>query len=200
MSEETTKPRGKFVVFEGIDGSGKSSAIAAAQSYLENRGVPSILTRQPGGTSLGEDLRTLIKERDMSPISEALLFAACFEESLRTLISPSLDNGTWVLCDRFFLSTLAYQSGGRGLPLDTVKSILDSITPRQPDITILFDVPASIAAERMQARGSLDRFEKEGVGFQEKIRTFFKGAIILQGKLPRRHELSSPGLFPTSST
>lgn len=167
--------QGKFLTFEGIDGSGKSSIISAVQKYLTISGVSCLTTRQPGGSTLGEHVRELLKnpQTRIGSVTEVLLFAASFHECWNTLISPALSSGTWVLCDRWTDSTLAYQCGGRGLPEATVREILQAAAPIEPDLTIFCNTLPETAARRISERGAADRFEAEGLALQKFVHEFY---------------------------
>lgn len=162
---------GKFITFEGIDGCGKSTAAKAAFEYLEKQGIEAIRTRQPGGTTLGEELRQILlhSKAEITPINEVLFFAASFQASLHETILPALKRGVWVLSDRWIHSTLAYQCGGRGVPYKEVKQILQIAAPKKPDLKILFEVSPEIAMQRLNIRPTKDRMEAEGLRFLEKV-------------------------------
>jgi len=172
LNHEQARSRGRFVTCEGIDGAGKSSHIAAIAEFLRRRGLAVVSTREPGGTPLGEKLRALLLNEAMHLETEALLMFAARREHIACVIEPALARGDWVVCDRFSDATYAYQSGGRGL--DPAKfALLESwVHPRlQPDLSLLFDLPATVAAGRIagQAR-ERDRFEQERLDFHERVR------------------------------
>lgn len=164
--------RGKFITFEGIDGAGKSSHIAGVCEFLRGRGLTVVSTREPGGTPLGEKLRELLLHEPMHLETEAMLMFAARREHLAAVIEPALARGDWVVCDRFSDATYAYQGGGRGLDrhklLDLERWVHGHL---QPDLTLLFDLPFSVARERivLQTR-DLDRFEQERADFHERVR------------------------------
>jgi dTMP kinase len=163
--------RGRFITFEGIDGAGKSTQIDVVASALRARGLPLVLTREPGGTSLGEALRELILHQPMTAETETLLLFAARCEHLSQVIRPALAAGQWVLCDRFTDATYAYQAGGRGVPEARVAALEHWVHAElQPDLTLLFDVPPEVAAERVARARAADRFEAEDVGFFEAVR------------------------------
>jgi dTMP kinase len=162
---------GRFITFEGIDGAGKSTQIDIVAATLRSRGVSLVLTREPGGTSLGEALRELILNQSMTAETETLLLFAARAEHLARVIRPALSAGEWVLCDRFTDATYAYQAGGRGVPEERIAALEHWVhADLQPDLTLLFDVPPEIAAERLARSRSADRFEAEEVGFFHAVR------------------------------
>ncbi|MEM9256952.1 MAG: dTMP kinase [Pseudomonadota bacterium] len=168
------KRRGLFVTVEGIEGVGKSTNLSFLQQRLEQAGIDLIVTREPGGTALGEELRdTLLRDRaeDMSAMAELLLIFAARAQHISQVIEPALARGQWVLCDRFTDATYAYQSGGRGLPLDQV-SALEALVQGElrPDLTLLLDAPVTTGAARALARGKPDRIEREQTAFFERVR------------------------------
>lgn len=164
--------RGKFITFEGIDGAGKSSHIAGACEFLSGRGCTVVNTREPGGTPLGEKLRELLLNEPMHLETEALLMFAARREHLAAVIEPALARGDWIVCDRFTDATYAYQGGGRGLDRHKFADLEHWVHGHlQPDLTLLFDLPFSVARERiaLQTR-ELDRFEQERADFHERVR------------------------------
>lgn len=172
MSQGEYKPRGKLITFEGIDGAGKSSHLADVAAFLGNHGRTVLVTREPGGTPLGEKLRELLLHQTMHFETEALLMFAARREHLERVIEPALERGDWVVCDRFSDATYAYQSGGRGLDRLKFVQLEQWVHPHlQPDLTLLFDLPSVIAGRRIavQAR-DLDRFEQERADFHERVR------------------------------
>ena len=185
--------QGKFITFEGIDGSGKSSVIEAVAEYLDAQKIEVVLSRQPGGSELGEKMRTILKDpaTKITPLTEVLLLAASFRECLVKIIRPAIAKGQWVLCDRWTDSTLAYQCGARQLPREVVEPILRAAASTKPEMTILCDVPPETAAERAKARGEADRFEAEGLVFQKAVHRFYaentakrpKAAVVDTGLL-----------------
>jgi len=164
--------KGKFITFEGIDGAGKSSHVEWLAEWLRSRGQVVQVTREPGGTALGEKLREMLLNDSMHLETETLLMFAARREHLAQLIEPALARGEWVVCDRFSDATYAYQGGGRGL--DRAKfQILEHWVHEhvQPDLTLLFDLPLDVARERIVlASRVLDRFEQERVDFHERVR------------------------------
>ncbi len=165
---------GRFITFEGIDGAGKSTQIAFVESHLRARGIDVLLTREPGGTPIGEKLRELILHQPMRPRTETLLMFAARNEHVETVIRPALSKGRWVLCDRFTDATYAYQSGGRGLPAGDVAALEYWTHPNlQPDVTFLFDLEPEIAAQRLARERSADRFESEQRDFFAQVRSHY---------------------------
>lgn len=157
---------GKFITFEGIDGAGKSTHISYVADLLHARGHTVVTTREPGGTPLGEQLRQLLLNEKMHLETEALLMFAARREHLEQVIEPALARGDYVISDRFTDATFAYQGGGRKLPLDKLKVLEQWVHPqRQPDLTLLFDVPLAVARERLDASRTLDKFEQEEAYF-----------------------------------
>ncbi|WP_319238374.1 dTMP kinase [uncultured Propionivibrio sp.] len=168
----TEQHRGKFITFEGIDGAGKSTHIAAVADLIRRQGTGVVCTREPGGTPLGEKLRELLLNEPMHLETEALLMFAARREHLALVIEPALARGDWVVSDRFSDATYAYQGGGRGL--DKAKfAVLEQWVHGhlQPDLTFLFDLPPSVAEQRIQTQGrTLDRFELEKRDFHRRVR------------------------------
>ncbi|HSQ10896.1 MAG TPA: dTMP kinase [Burkholderiaceae bacterium] len=163
--------RGRFITVEGIDGAGKSTQIDAVAAALRARGLHLVLTREPGGTSLGESLRELILNERMTAETETLLLFAARAEHLDRVIRPALAVGQWVLCDRFTDATYAYQSGGRGVAVERIAALEHWVhADLQPDLTLLFDVPPEVAAQRLSQARTADRFEAEDVHFFAAVR------------------------------
>jgi dTMP kinase len=172
LNHAQARSRGRFITCEGIDGAGKSSHIASIVAFLRRRGVTVVSTREPGGTALGEKLRALLLHEAMHLETEALLMFAARREHIARVIEPALACGDWVVCDRFSDATYAYQSGGRGLDPVKFAQLENWVHPLlQPDLSLLFDLPAAIAARRIadQARDR-DRFELEQFEFHERVR------------------------------
>jgi dTMP kinase len=162
---------GKFITFEGIDGAGKSTHVAFVAQLLETHGKRVIVTREPGGTPLGEKLRELVLHQKMHLETEALLMFAARREHLAQVIEPALARGDWVISDRFTDASFAYQGGGRKLPREKLEALERWVHPhRQPDLTLLFDVPLEVARARLDACRAPDKFEQENAGFFEATR------------------------------
>lgn len=164
----------RFISFEGIDGAGKSTHIATLTARLEQRGATVINTREPGGTELAETLRELVLHSSMDSLTEALLVFAGRLDHLQQVIQPALDAGKTVLCDRFTDASFAYQGGGRGVDL-TVLGTLEKWVQgdRQPDLTLWFDLPPEMAAQRRAAARTADRFEQQDLDFFERVRAAY---------------------------
>lgn len=165
--------RGKFITLEGMDGAGKSTHLAWIPGFLQARGVRVRLTREPGGTPLGEQLRTLMLNQmaPLHPETEALLMFAARREHLDKVIVPALDEGVWVVCDRFTDASFAYQSGGSGLAWEKITALESWVQEgRQPDLTLYFDVPTALGKARTQAARVPDRFEREDAAFFDRVR------------------------------
>jgi dTMP kinase len=161
----------KFITFEGVDGAGKSTHLAWFADTLRARGVDVLVTREPGGTPLGERLREIVLNEPMLPETEALLMFAARMEHIEQVIEPALRRGTWVLSDRFSDASFAYQGGGRGMPVAKLEQLERWVHEGfQPDLTLLFDIPIAVARQRLANNASLDRFEQEQGAFFEKVR------------------------------
>lgn len=165
---------GRFITFEGVEGSGKSTNIAWAADYLREKGVTVLLTHEPGRTKIGEELRNvLLRTRDerVMPMTELFLMFASRMQLLEEVIIPTLTSGTWVLCDRYVDSSIAYQGGGRELGVERVKMLVKAMGELyvKPDLTVLLDLPPDMIPERLADR-TLDRFESEDRSFFERIR------------------------------
>lgn len=166
--------RGRFITFEGIDGAGKSTQLAYCAERLRAAGVDVVVTREPGGTPLGEQLRELVLRQPMDPTTETLLMFAARAEHLARVIRPALAGGRWVLCDRFTDATYAYQSGGRGLPPARIVALEQWLHPDlQPDLTVLVDIAPAIAAQRLATARAADRFEAEQEAFFSRVRAAY---------------------------
>jgi dTMP kinase len=162
---------GKFITFEGVDGAGKSTHLAWFADALRQRGLDVVITREPGGTPLGEQLRKILLNQPMSSGTEALLMFAARLEHIEQVIKPALRAGKWVISDRFSDASFAYQGGGRGLDWDKLNQLEQWVHPDlQPDLTLFFDVPVEVARQRLANNVSLDRFEQEQADFFERVR------------------------------
>lgn len=170
----TSRPRGKFITLEGVDGAGKSTHLEWLVAEASALGFDVVQTREPGGTPPGEKLRALLLNEPMRLDTETLLMFAGRCEHVHTVIEPALAAGRWVICDRFTDATYAYQGGGRGLPVERIETLEQWVHPRlQPDRTWLFDVPLAVARERLGRGRELDRFEQEGDAFFERTRAAY---------------------------
>ena len=166
--------RGNFITIEGGEGVGKSTNIAYVQSLLEQKGYKTVVTREPGGTPLAEEIRELLlRQRDEKVVTETelLLMFAARAQHLYQLILPALNEGKWVISDRFTDATYAYQSGGRGIASEKV-ALLEKFVQKdfRPDLTLLLDAPVETGMTRARERGKLDRFEEERSAFFNKVR------------------------------
>lgn len=165
--------RGKFITLEGMDGAGKSTHLTWIPDFLQARGINVQLTREPGGTPLGERLRELMldKAQKLHSETEALLMFAARREHLDKVILPALDAGAWVVCDRFTDATFAYQSAGSGLAWERIEALETWVQGGlQPDLTLYFDVPSEVGKARTLAAREPDRFEQEGRAFFDRVR------------------------------
>jgi dTMP kinase len=166
--------KGKFITVEGGEGAGKSTQLAYVRQRIEAAGIALTVTREPGGTPLAEQIRTLLLDHrngDMASDTELLLMFAARAQHLAELIRPALAKGEWVLCDRFTDSTYAYQGGGRGIETHRIAQLEDWVQGGfRPHVTLLLDVPVEVGMARAQARGELDRFEREQQAFFHQVR------------------------------
>ena len=161
--------RGKFITVEGVDGAGKSSQIEVIAKAITDRGIELVMTREPGGTPTAEKIRELLLHDPMGSMCELLLMFAARAENVEKVILPAIEQGKWVLCDRFTDASYAYQAYGRGLPKKDIQILESLVHPSlKPDRTVLFDVPTEIAAQRIL--GTLDRFESEQKNFHQRVR------------------------------
>jgi dTMP kinase len=167
MSPQTNK----FITFEGVDGAGKSTHLAWFADELRQRGHDVIVTREPGGTPLGEQLREILLSQPMSIGTEAMLMFAARLEHIEQVIKPALRAGKWVVSDRFSDASFAYQGGGRGMDWNKLSQLEQWVHhDLQPDLTLFFDVPVEVAKQRLANNVSLDRFEQEQSDFFERVR------------------------------
>jgi len=195
--------KGMFITFEGIEGSGKSTQIALLANHLTARGVRHVLTREPGGTSIGDQVRKILLDpanSSLDPAAELLLYAAGRAQHLREIILPALADGTNVLCDRFSDATLAYQGYGRGLDTEMVRSLDRIVTSgMRPDLTLLFDIEAASGIARARGRNNRRgleaeaRFENEELAFHERVR---QGYLMLLAQEPDRIRVVDASLSP----
>lgn len=181
----------RFISFEGVDGSGKSTQARRLAAALRADGATVIETREPGGTALGEAIRGIVLSAETGALdltAEAHLFAAARAQHVAEVIRPARERGDWVLCDRFVDSSLAYQGGGRQMGIDVVWNVnRGAVAGCMPDLTLLIDVPVDAAARRGSA--TLDRIEAEGLGFQQRVaqayrelsRTYPERIVVIDG-------------------
>jgi dTMP kinase len=182
----STTSSGLFVTFEGIDGSGKSTQMELCAEALEAAGHSVVLTRNPGGTEFGQELRQILlhSTKTVYPLSELLLFIADRAQHMDELVFPALQAGKIVLCDRHMDSTLAYQGYGRRLDLNTIRELNHiAVQGRLPDLTLLFDGDPIILAKRVNHRGQADRMEQEKSEFHHRVRD---GYLALAAEAPER--------------
>ncbi|MDP2224749.1 dTMP kinase [Nitrosomonas sp.] len=168
--------QGRFITLEGIDGAGKSTQLAWIVELLQRAGLNAVVTREPGGTPLGEQLRALLLDKSitMHPETEALLMFAARREHLDKVILPALTQGQWVISDRFTDASFAYQSGGRGLDSGKLAILEQWVQGElQPDLTLYFDVPVEVGQQRVIQIKSVDRFEKEQADFFQRVRAAY---------------------------
>jgi len=178
---------GRFITLEGIEGSGKSTLVPYIRDFLESAGKTVVITREPGGTSLGEQIRLLLLDPtygNLTPSAELLLIFAARVEHLEKVIKPALERGSWVVCDRFTDATYVYQGKGRNIPSAQIDVLAEWVQGEvSPDLTLVFDVPASIGLSRVSRRGEKDRFEREEQEFFERLRHAY---LMLAAKYPTR--------------
>ncbi len=173
--------KGKFITFEGCEGSGKSTQLRLLSEYLSARGVDFVLTREPGGSVISEEIRKIILNgayTDMSDECEALLYAAARMQHLKDTVIPALESGKLVVCDRYYHSSLAYQGIARGLGLEYIEKInAAAIGNYPPDVTIFLDIPPRAAFERKHGADENDRMERLGLAFHEKVYAGYRQLI-----------------------
>ena len=162
----------KFITLEGIEGSGKTSSIKSITDLLDRKRISYVVTREPGGSSIGSELRSILLDpkTEISSEVELLLMLADRKDHVEKVILPNLATGNWVISDRFMDSSIAYQGGGRKLDKKMIDSFSKNLSLPNPDLTLLFDVPVEISLSRVKARGELDRFEQEKLDFHNRIR------------------------------
>ena len=185
--------KGRFITFEGIEGSGKSTQIVLLQHHLQSSGMRVALTREPGGTAIGDQIRKILLDpanTALDPAAELLLYAASRAQHLREVILPALRDGMVVLCDRFSDATLAYQGYGRGLDIGMIFELDRLVTAgMRPDLTLLFDIEAAAGVARAHGRNrdrgleAEARFENEEIAFHERVR---QGYLTLSRREPER--------------
>ena len=163
-----------FITVEGIDGAGKSTHLDFIAQYLQDCDYPCIQTREPGGTTLGEQLRGLLLHHEMHVNTETLLMFAARSEHLKVLIEPTLQNETSVVCDRFTDASYAYQHGGKKIDIAFIQSLEKIVHPHlKPDLTFIFDLDPSIAKSRISGERDLDKFEKSSIEFFNGVRKVY---------------------------
>lgn len=166
--------KARFITVEGSEGAGKTTSLGFIHEYLQSRGISVVVTREPGGTPLSEEIRQLLldhRQEGMSSDTETLLIFAARAEHLTQVIRPALAAGVWVLCDRFTDASYAYQGGGRGISTGRIALLEDWVQAElRPDLTLLLDLPVALGLARAGQRSRLDRFEREQESFFERIR------------------------------
>jgi dTMP kinase len=169
---------GRFITLEGGEGAGKSTLLAGLHDYLAQRGVELLQVREPGGTALGEAIRSIVLDPahpDISAESELLLMFAARAQLVRERILPALDAGQWVLCDRYVDASYAYQGGGRGQPVERIAELERwACAGLKPDLTLLLDLPVATGRARAAGRGAADRIETEADTFFERVRNVYR--------------------------
>ena len=168
------KNSAKFITLEGVDGAGKTTHIEFIKDYLSNKNIKFLMTREPGGTKVGEKLRELLLHDDMTPETETLLMFAARNEHIQKIILPNLSDGVTVITDRFTDATYAYQCEGKSVDEEKI-TILKKWTHKNlvPDLTLLFDLPVEISMSRLKNTRTLDKFEKENQSFHETVRNAY---------------------------
>lgn len=187
--------RGCFVTVEGIEGAGKSTQMGVVHEFLKAKRIRVVMTREPGGTPLGEAVRALLLDpgnRSMSMDAELLLVFAARAEHIHEVIRPALDSGDWVLSDRFTDATFAYQGGGRGIEAARIAALEEWVQgPLRPDLTLLLDVPVEVGMARIAKRGRPDRFEREEGDFFRRIRDNYLQRAAAEPRRFRRIDASA---------
>jgi len=188
----------RFLAFEGLDGSGKSTLIQGVRAELERQGLPFVLTREPGGTPIGDEIRQMLLRTEgdtPTPRAEALLYQAGRAHHVEKLIQPALQRGAWVISDRFAASSLAFQAGGRAISLSDIEWLNQfSTAGLQPDLYILLDLTVAESLRRMSGRAQeADRFEREKSDFHERVRQAY---LQLAAKDPARWLVLDAGVAP----
>lgn len=182
--------QGKFISFEGVEGSGKTTLISQISSELESNKIGSIVTREPGGTQVGEEIRDILlahRKVDLTSDTELLLFAAGRAQHITEKIKPALQKGTCVLCDRFTDASSAYQGAGRGIDFEKIHNLESWVLQGFfPDVVVIVDVPVEVGFKRARSRGDLDRIEMQETAFFERIRQYY---LSLADKDPKRYML-----------
>lgn len=186
--------RGRFITLEGGEGAGKSTQAKRLAARVERLRLTSLISREPGGTRIGEDIRSIIlKDRPQDPVTELLLFAAARAEHMTSVIRPALDEGTWVICDRFMDSSRVYQGKLYNVEADLIGYLEKyTVAPDYPDLTLILDLPPAIGLERAAVRGTLSRYDAERIETHEVLRQGFleiaeaepERCVIIDGMLP----------------
>jgi len=179
--------KGKFITFEGVDGAGKSTHIDEVISFLESQKIAVKMTREPGGTKLGEKLRELLLHDEMDPETETLLMFAARRQHIAEVIKPALDEGVFVVSDRFTDATYAYQYGGKQVAYSKIQTLEAWVHPDlKADLTLLFDLPVEISIDRLKKNRTPDKFEKESEAFFNRLRNVY---LDLARQHPNRYKI-----------
>jgi len=185
--------RGRFITLEGPEGSGKTTAARHLAEWLRGRGIATVLTHEPGGTALGDEIRRIVLHMrgmsdDLDPRADALLYAAARAQHVARVIRPALERGEWVVCARFLDSSLAYQGAGYGNDMEELRRLQAFATYElRPDLTLLLDVPVEVGLDRTRRRSEWNRFEDtEEVAFFERVRAAY---LALAGEESHRFEI-----------
>jgi dTMP kinase len=179
--------QGKFITFEGVDGAGKSTHIDEVISFLESQNISVKRTREPGGTKLGEKLRELLLHDEMDPETETLLMFAARRQHIAEIIKPNLDEGIFVVSDRFTDATYAYQYGGKQVAYSKIQTLEAWVHPDlKADLTLLFDLPVEISIDRLKKNRTPDKFEKESEAFFNRLRNVY---LDLARQHPNRYKI-----------
>ena len=179
--------KGKFITFEGVDGAGKSTHIDEVISFLESQKIAVKRTREPGGTKLGEKLRELLLHDEMDPETETLLMFAARRQHIAEVIKPTLDEGVFVVSDRFTDATYAYQYGGKQVAYSKIQTLEAWVHPDlKADLTLLFDLPVEISIDRLKKNRRPDKFEKESEAFFNRLRNVY---LDLARQHPNRYKI-----------
>ena len=185
---------GRFLAIEGVDGAGKSTQVPRVDEWLRRNGVKTLVTREPGGTPLGESLRTLLLDprfTGMSTSAELLVMFAARAEHLEKCIVPALAAGVWVLCERFTDATFAYQGGGRDVDPKRIAALEETVQGDvRPDLVLVLDVPVEVGLERSVRRGAADRFERESIEFFRRVREVY---LARAAEHPERYAVIDAG-------
>jgi len=185
VSQPVAQEPGRFIVFEGVEGVGKSTQVQQITAWLENQEIKHLVTREPGGTPLAETIREVVlapRDEEISPETELLLMMSARMQHWNQVIQPALTRGLWVVCDRFIDSSVAYQGAGRGLSQDLIRTLHQQIQPQmQPDLVIVLDMPLEASLERVVNRGEVsDRMEQASADFFIRARESFLVAAEAQ--------------------
>ena len=189
--------RGRLITLEGGEGAGKSTVLDGLRAHLESRGLDPLLAREPGGTALGEAVRTIVldpMQRGLCAESELLLMFAARAQLVRETLAPALAAGRWVLCDRYVDASYAYQGGGRGQPFERIAALEQwACDGLKPDLTLLLDLPVADGRARAAGRGEADRIEIEADGFFERVRAAYRARAAVE---PQRFRVIDAGQPP----